>query len=72
MTKRILAALFGAVIFGIVVPIAWLLIFKSVPLGGLKGIVLLIAGGMGLGALLGALFPRVFGFIAEMCFLSDR
>lgn len=62
---RFLAALFGAVLFGIIVPIAYLFAFDQLPLDGFKGILLLIGVGLIFGAILGALFPRVFGFVFE-------
>lgn len=64
MTKRILAALFGAVLFGLLAPLAYVL------LGGgdmnLMGLVWLAVLGLVVGAVLGALFPRVFGFVFEL------
>jgi hypothetical protein len=63
---RILAAGFGAVLFGIIVPVVYLLVFEGVPFGSLNGFLLLVGAGLAVGACLGALFPRVFGFIFEM------
>ena len=66
--KRFLAALFGAVSFGIMVPIAYFILFDQLPLEGLKGVALLVGVGVIAGAILGALFPRVFGFVFEIFF----
>ena len=66
--KRVLAALFGAVLFSIIVPIAYFFAFDQLPLDDLKGIALLVGVGVIIGAILGALFPRVFGFVFEVLF----
>ena len=66
--KRVLAALFGAILFSIIVPVACFLVFDQLPLDGLKGIALLAGAGAIVGAILGTLFPRVFGFIFEVFF----
>ena len=66
MIRRILAALFGALLFSVVVPIGYYLAFDGFSLEGLKGIALLFGVGVVVGATLGALFPRVFGFIFDM------
>lgn len=67
--KRLLAAIFGAILFAILVPIGWILAFSGLPsLGNLNGLIVLIGSGLAVGALLGALFPKVFGFIFEMFF----
>ena len=63
--KRVLAALFGAILFGVIVPVIYLVAFDKPPVDGLNGVVLLIGCGMAFGGILGALFPRVFGFIFE-------
>ena len=69
MLKRTLAAIFGAILFAIIVPIGWFLIFDGFPLeSAIKGILVLAGSGFGIGAILGALFPKVFGFIFEMFF----
>jgi len=65
--KRVLAALFGAVLLGILVPIASFLMFD-----GLGGIALLAGLGAVIGAILGALFPRVFGFVFGIFFDEFR
>jgi hypothetical protein len=66
--KRVLAGAFGALIFAIVVPIAYYFAFDHLPLDGFQGVVLLAGVGAVLGAVLGALFPRVFGFVFELFF----
>ena len=66
MIKRFLAAIFGAVLFVIIVPIGYSLTFDQFPIDGFKGIILVAGGGMALGAVLGAMFPRVFGYVFEM------
>jgi hypothetical protein len=65
MIKRILAAVFGAVVFGVLVPLGYWLVAETVPLGNLTGVLLLIGIGLLAGAVLGALFPKVFGFVFE-------
>lgn len=69
MLRRVLAALFGAVVFGILVPIVYLL-YLDPPADGFTGLLILVGGGALLGALLGIIFPRVFGFIFEVIFDS--
>jgi hypothetical protein len=66
--KRVLAALFGAILFSIIIPIAYLLVFHQFPLDGFRGIALLAGIGVTLGAILGALLPGVFGIVFEMFF----
>jgi hypothetical protein len=66
--KRVLAGAFGALIFAIVVPIAYYFVFDNLPLDGFQGVALLVGVGAVLGAVLGVLFPRVFGFVFESFF----
>lgn len=67
MTKRILSAIFGAILFAVLVPLGYFLTFDGFPLDGfLSSIILLGSIGFVIGAILGALFPKVFGFIFEM------
>ena len=66
MIKRILAAIFGAVLFCVIVPSAYFFAFNNFPLEGFMGIAVLAGGGAVLGAIFGALFPRVFEFVFEM------
>jgi hypothetical protein len=54
------------VLFGIVVPVGYFFAFDGLPFEGVKGIAVLAGVGIAVGATLGALFPRVFGFIFEM------
>jgi hypothetical protein len=61
--KRVFAALFGAILFSIIVPLAYYFAFRQFPLEGFTGIALLAGGGLVLGAILGAMFPRIFGFV---------
>ena len=66
LVSRLLAALFGAVLFAIIVPLSYWLIFESIPTESfLRGIATLVVAGLVIGAVLGALFPRFFGFIFE-------
>ena len=67
MIKRVLASVFAGILFAIIAPIAYWLIFSSMPLEGvLSGIILLVACGFIVGATLGALFPKVFGVLFEV------
>ena len=69
MIKKLLAALFGGILFAIITPISSWLIFNSTPLEGfLSGMILLAACGFIFGAILGIMFPKVFGFVFEMLF----
>jgi hypothetical protein len=63
---RIFAAIFGAVLFGILVPLAWPSIFGGYPFDSVNGILATIIGGVAFGALLGALFPKPFVFVLEL------
>ena len=66
LVSRLLAALFGAVLFAIIVPVSYWLIFDGMPTESfLTGIATLIVAGLVIGAVLGVLFPRFFGFIFE-------
>jgi hypothetical protein len=64
MTNRILAAMFGAVLFGVLAPILYVLLV-AVP-QSIMGFVWLAVAGVVVGAALGALLPRVFGFVLEI------
>ena len=71
LVSRLLAALFGAVLFAIIVPVSYWLIFDGMPTESfLTGIATLIVAGLVIGAVLGALFPRFFGFVFEI-FIDD-
>lgn len=63
MVKRVLAGSFGALLFGLLVPLLTVL-FLGAPSTAL-GFVWLVLAGLGIGAVLGMLFPRVFGFVFE-------
>lgn len=63
MAKRILSSIFGVILFTIILPIGYYLSFETVPFGGFKGVVFLAGVGAVVGAILGACFPKVFGFI---------
>ena len=54
--------------FGIIVPLAYFFTFDQLPLDGPKGLALLTGVGVIVGGILGALFPRVFGFVFEVFF----
>jgi len=69
--KRFLLAIFGAFIFPIVVPIAYFFAFDKLPSDGCRGVALLAGVGAILGAFLGALFSRVFGFVVESFSMSE-
>lgn len=68
MIKPTLAAIFGAIIFGILVPVGWLLTGSGFPFENFNGLLVLIGSGLAIGAILGALFPKVFGFVFELFF----
>jgi hypothetical protein len=63
---RILPATVGAVGFGILTPITYLLVAESAPPGGLTGIVVLAALGAAVGGFLGWRFPGAFYFLVDM------
>jgi len=62
---RLAASIFGAILIGILYPIAHLLIFGWT-VSGLGTLLLWLLPGPIIGAALGALFPGVFGFLAEV------
>ena len=64
MTNRFLAAMFVAVLFGVLAPILYVLLV-AVP-QSIMGFVWLAVAGVVVGAALGALLPRVFGFVFEI------
>ena len=65
MAKRIFSSIFGAILFSIVVPVGYYHGFDSVPFGKFKGVILLAGLGAVGGVVLGACFPKVFGFIFD-------
>ena len=68
MVKRVLAGVFGAVLFGIAVPVLSVLLV-GVPESLMGFVWLAVIGvviGVVIGAIIGALFPRVFGFVFEL------
>lgn len=67
---RVLSTLFGAILFSIIVPLAYYFAFRQFPLDGFTGLAVLAGIGLVSGAILGALFPRFFGFIF-MFFLGE-
>ena len=67
LLARLCSALFGGVIFAIITPLSYWMIFKSVPTESFfTGLGILAGVGFVIGAILGALFPKVFGFIFEL------
>ena len=62
LTKA-LSMLFGAVLFSIITPVAYYLSFGQFPFKSFEGLAVLIGIGFISGAILGALFPRVFGYV---------
>lgn len=64
MIMRILAAIFASVLFAFLIPIIYVLL-EGVP-QSLMSLVWLALAGVVSGAILGALLPRVFGFVFEL------
>ena len=63
MIRKFVAAIFGAVVFGILSPLGYFLAFDGFPIEGITG----VAGvGALVGAILGWLFPRFFTFVFEV------
>jgi hypothetical protein len=60
---RILAILFGAILFSVIVPVVYYLSFNQFLFDSFTGIALLVGIGLISGGILGAIFPRVFGYI---------
>lgn len=65
MIRRVLAAIFGATLFGIALPIGYGLTYGNFPFEGSTGIAVVAGVGVILGGFLGLLFPRIFGWIVE-------
>lgn len=57
--------MFGALLFGIAFPVAYS-VLASNPTGGMGSLLWLIGSGVVVGAILGAMFPKVFGFVFEI------
>jgi hypothetical protein len=55
--------LFGAILLSIITPVACHFSFGQFPFEGLKWLAVLVGIGFFSGAILGALFPRVFGSV---------
>jgi hypothetical protein len=68
--ERVLSMLFGAVLFSIIAPVVYHLSFGQFPFESLKGLAAVIGIGFIVGAILGAMFPRVFGFVVTF-FLGE-
>jgi hypothetical protein len=66
MLRRILAGFFGAILFAVLLPIGYFLIFDDFLIEGLTGVAFLAGLGAVVGAALGARFPRIFGFFIEI------
>ena len=66
MLKRVLAAAFGALLFGVLVPLVCALTMDGPD--ELMGFVWLAVAGVVVGAALGWMLPRVFGFVFEVFF----
>jgi hypothetical protein len=64
MLSRLGSSLFWALVFAILVPLAWLLL-AGMPFDSWLGVLLLGGAGAGLGALFGWLFPGVFRLLLE-------
>lgn len=64
MIKRVLAGTFGAVIFGVLAPLLYALLVRMPD--SFSTVLWLAGSGMAIGAVLGALFPRIFGFVFEV------
>ena len=60
---RVLSMLFGAVLFSIIAPVVYHLLFGQFPFKSFEGLAVLIGIGFISGAILGAMFPRVFGYV---------
>ena len=65
---RILAILCGAILFSVIVPVVYYLSFNQFLFDSFTGIALLVGIGLISGGLLGAVFPRVFGFVLIIFF----
>lgn len=64
MIRRTLAAVFGAIVFGLLTPLTWSLVIgwpESTTTWAL-----LVVAGLVIGAALGAAFPKLFGFLVEV------
>jgi hypothetical protein len=64
MIRRVLSAIFAAVLFAVAVPFA--AFWMDAEVVSLVGFWVLLFGGGALGLALGALFPKVFGFVFWM------
>jgi hypothetical protein len=65
---RLFAVLFGAILFSVIVPVAYYFAFNQFLFNSSTGIALLVGIGFISGGLLGAVFPRVFGFVLIIFF----
>jgi hypothetical protein len=65
---RLFAVLFGAILFSVIVPVAYYFAFNQLLFNSSTGIALLVGIGFILGGLLGTVFPRVFGFVLVIFF----
>jgi hypothetical protein len=66
MIRKFVAAIFGAVVFGILSPLGYFLAFDGFPIEGITGVAGLAGVGALVGAILGWLFPRFFTFVFEV------